>query len=81
MARGWESKAVADQMEDADKLARQRPIEEWSPENRARREQLQSVMMSRTRILAQLEKATHAKHREMLQQTLKALEAEIEGLD
>ena len=80
MAKGWESKAVADQMESAEELARQRPLEEWSPENRARREQFESVMMSRTRILAQLERATNPRHREMLQKTLKALEDEMEEL-
>jgi hypothetical protein len=81
MARGWESKAVADQMEAADERARQRQSDyEVSPQVRARRERLEGLRLSRTRTLDQLENATRRAHREMLQRTLRALEAEIEEL-
>jgi GTP1/Obg family GTP-binding protein len=80
MARGWESKAVADQQEAADERARrQRAPEELSPVERERRGRLESLMLSRTRTLDQLEQATRPAHREMLQRTLRALEAEIES--
>lgn len=79
MARGWESKAVADQMEEASERARSRQAQdELSPEARARLERLESLRLSRTRTLDQLEHATRRPHREMLQRTLRALEAEIE---
>jgi hypothetical protein len=81
MARGWESKAVADQMEAADERARQRAgLDEVSPEERARRERLESLRLSRARTLTQLEHATRPAHREMLGRTLRALEAEMEEL-
>ncbi len=81
MARGWESKAVADQMEAADERATARQEQyELSPEVRARRERLESLRLSRSRTLAQLEGATRRAHREMLQRTLRALEVEIEEL-
>jgi predicted DNA-binding protein (UPF0251 family) len=81
MARGWESKGVADQIEAADERALSRPEQyEVSPEVRARRERLESLRLSRSRTLAQLEGATRQAHREMLQRTLRALEAEIETL-
>lgn len=81
MARGWESKAVADQMEAADERAKTRQEEyELSPEVRARRERVESLRLSRSRTLAQLEHATRRAHREMLQRSLRALEAEIEEL-
>jgi hypothetical protein len=79
MARGWESKAIADQQEAAEERAqRQRSREELSPEERARFERLESLSLSRSRTLNQLEHATRRAHREMLQRTLRALEAEIE---
>jgi hypothetical protein len=79
MARGWESKAIADQQEAAEERAqRQRSREELSPEERARVERLESLRLSRARTLNQLEHATRRAHREMLQRTLRALEAEIE---
>lgn len=81
MARGWESKAVAEQMEAADERAQNKPEQyELSPEVRARRERLEGLRLSRSRTLAQLEHATRRPHREMLQRTLRALEAEIEEL-
>lgn len=81
MARGWESKSIADQQEAAEERAqRQRVREELSTEERARVEKLESLRLSRARTLNQLEHATRRAHREMLQRTLRALEAEIEEL-
>ncbi len=81
MARGWESKAVADQIEEADERAlRQASLDNLSPEDRARRERLESLRLSRARTLTQLEGAIRPAHRQMLQRTLRALEAEMEQL-
>jgi hypothetical protein len=82
LARGWESKAVADQMEEADARARAEQLaeDELSPEERERRQRLASVKLSRARTLDQLESVTNRAYREMLQRTLRALEAEIEEL-
>lgn len=81
MARGWESKAVADQMEAADERAlRALGAYEMSPAVRARRERIESLSLSRSRTLEQLERATRPAHREMLNRTLRSLEAEIEEM-
>ncbi|MGI8565245.1 MAG: hypothetical protein ACR2LZ_02055 [Pyrinomonadaceae bacterium] len=80
MARGWESKAVADQMEENDfREVENSGRPDASPAVRARRERLESLRLSRSRTLAQLERAGHA-HREMLTRTLHALEKEIADL-
>jgi hypothetical protein len=81
MARGWESKAVADQLEAAEERAREierRAQVELSPAARAQQERLASLKLSRARTLDQLERATRPAHRQMLQRTLRALENEIE---
>jgi hypothetical protein len=59
MARGWESKAVEDQISEAEERARRKAAgqEELTPEERARRERLDSLHLSRARILTQLEQA------------------------
>ena len=82
MARGWESKAVEDQINEADERARRAEAaqENLSPQERARLQQLESLKLSRARTLDQLERATNRAYREMLQKTLRALEAEIETL-
>lgn len=81
MARGWESKAVEDQIEEANKRALNKSAaDELMPEERARRDRLESLRLSRARTLTQLERATRPAHREMLQRTLRALEAAIDEL-
>lgn len=81
MARGWESKAVAEQIEAADERAlRALGAFELSPVVRARRERLESLKLSVARTLEQLERATRPAHREMLNRTLRSLEAEIDEL-
>ena len=79
MARGWESKSVADQIEDGEQRASSRsPEPDNSPEERLRRERLESLRLSRSRILAQLETASRPAYRQMLEKALGAIEQEIE---
>ena len=81
MARGWESKAVEDQIEQADKRAEQpQARDEASPAVRARRERLASLTLARARTLEQLERAAVPAYREMLERALRALEVEISEL-
>ena len=81
MARGWESKAVEDQIEEAEKRALGKVArDDLTPEERARLNRLESLRLSRARTLTQLEQATRPAHRAMLQRTLRALEAEIDEL-
>lgn len=79
MARGWESKAVAAQIESAEtdhSHGTSRP----DPQQQARRRQLDGLELSRTRVLRDLAAATHPRHREMLEAALKHLEEKIAGL-
>ena len=83
MARGCESKAVEDQINEAEERARLAESErdDVSPEARERRQRLELLKLSRARTLDQLESVTNTAYREMLKRTLGALEAEIETLD
>lgn len=79
MARGWESKAVADQIEEGESRPRAtRP--EVTAEERMLKEQLDSLKLSRSRLLQQLEHARHPAHRDVLLNGLKAVEKQIEEL-
>ena len=81
MARGW-GKSAEEVEQEAEERARQRgaPARDVSPEERARRERLETLRLSRARTLEQLERSTNRAHREMLQRTLRSLETEIESL-
>ncbi len=82
MARGWESKAVAEQMDEAKDNRPHAPAAQLdtSPAARVRRERLESLRLSRARTLEQLERASNPNHREMLERALRALEKEIKKL-
>jgi TATA-binding protein-associated factor Taf7 len=78
MARGWESKAVADQIEEGESRQQQASKTEVTKEQRVLKERLDSLQLSRSRLLQQLEHARHPAHRNVLLNGLKAVEREIE---
>ena len=77
MARGWESKSVADQIEDAE-LREPKAQAPASSDERERKQRLDSLLLSKSRLLQQLERAKHPAHRGLLLTGLKAIEKEIE---
>lgn len=81
MARGW-GKSAEEVEQEAEERAKQRaaPAVDVSAEARARRERVETLRLSRSRTLEQLERSTNRAHREMLQRTLRSLESEIEAL-
>lgn len=78
MARGWESKSVESQKEDADKAS------DWgkvtSPEERERRRKRESLELSRRRVLQEIETTRSEARRVSLEQALDFLDGEIEKL-
>lgn len=81
MARGWESKSVADQIEEGDqRVPEHAPALDLSPEARLRRQHLESLKLSRSRTLAQLDRVTSPAYRVMLEKALRKLEQEMEDI-
>ena len=80
MARGWESKSVEAQIEEGNQRAEQLPEPSTSPEARARQHRLESLRLSRSRLLDQLDRARLPAHREVLQNGLRAIEKELDEL-
>jgi TATA-binding protein-associated factor Taf7 len=78
MARGWESKAVADQIEEGESRQAAAPKAKASPEDRLLKDRLASLLLSKSRLLQQLERARHPAYRDLLLNGLKAVEKEIE---
>ena len=80
MASGWESKAVAYQIEEGETRQRDPSSSAPTAEQRKLRDQLESLKLSRSRLLQQLEHARHPAHRNVLLNGLKAVEKGIEEL-
>jgi hypothetical protein len=78
MARGWESKAVADQIEEVEQARPDLHSQAKSAEERLKQDRLESLRLSKSRLLEQLERAKHPAHREVLLNGLRAIEKEIE---
>ena len=79
MARGWESKSVEAQIEEEDR-AYEAGRKEASDRSNEQDQRLESLRLSRVRVEAQLTRAVHAAHREMLMKALQAIEQEAEAL-
>ena len=80
MAIGW-GKSFEDQVEEGNQRisqAERRP--RLNEVERARAQRLESLRLSRSRVLEQLDRSRHAAHRESLVKGLQVIEQEIEQL-
>ena len=76
MARGFDSKFVESQQDDA-RARTQHARPELSPDDRARLERRRTLELALARTQAELQAACHAAHRDMLRLKLQALQAEL----
>ena len=78
MARGWESKSVESQIEDAESRSNRR--EALTPEQRQIEQRRQGLELSRRRVQRELEATRSAARRAALEQALAFLDEEIRKL-
>jgi hypothetical protein len=76
VARGWESKSVESQQDDA-RGAREPVRRDWSPEARDRAQRRAVLELALASTQADLIVACRPAHRDMLQRKLEALKAEL----
>lgn len=75
MARGFDSKFVESQQDDAQRTKTRGPA--LTADERARLERRRTLEMALARTQAELQAACHAAHRDMLRLKLEALQAEL----
>jgi hypothetical protein len=80
MARGWESKSVEDQIEEARRSQGAYEARLQTPEERARERKVESLKLERSRLIEQLKRARSEAHQRMVRQSLEAIEEEIAAL-
>jgi hypothetical protein len=78
VARGFESKSVEFQQEEAQRGRQVKPG--LTPEQKADRERRETLALARARALADLSRATAPAHRRMLEQAIEALDANLKTL-
>jgi len=78
MARGWESKSVEAQQEEA--VARKPDSgQPPSPEELQRRQHRETLRLARARVLQQIQASSDTRYTEMLQKSLADLDRQIGG--
>ena len=80
MARGWESKSVEDQIEEARRSQGASDGRVQSPEESARERKVETLKLERSRLTEQLKRARSEAHQRMIRQSLEAIEEEIATL-
>jgi hypothetical protein len=80
MARGWESKDVESQQELRAEERRAAAVKRPSPESVELARKIESLELTRSRILADLERARHPRHQQQLRSALDYIEGEIAQL-
>ena len=80
MARGWESKAVEAQMETAEASAVSNK-KHLTPEEREKSRRRESLLLSRNRVLQDLEQSGNPRYRKILSDALAHLDAKLAELD
>jgi hypothetical protein len=78
MARGWESKNIESQQEEA--ARRPRPGRPLTPEEQLRLSRRHSLELALARAQADLVRAVAPAHRAMLEQAIQALDAQLSVL-
>ena len=81
MARGWESKSVESQIESAESRHSTSSGAAVSAVDVERTKKRDSLLLSRTRVLHDLENAHNPRYREILQAALKHLDGKLSELE
>jgi hypothetical protein len=81
MARGWESKSVESQMQSAESQVRPSFDEQLPAEDLERLRKKESLMLSRTRVLRELETSQNPRYRSLMEKALADLNAQLTRLE
>jgi hypothetical protein len=79
MARGWESKSIEAQQDDASREQVRKPA--LTDAQRATAERRATLVLTRARTVADLSRAKAAPHRRMLEQAIATIDEQLTQLD
>ena len=79
MSRGWESKSVEEQQAEAAAPKHQSKLR-LTPEQIAQKQEKESLLLSRGRVVEQIASARNARQRQMLQDALADLDTKLKLL-
>jgi hypothetical protein len=77
MARGWESKSIEQQIEDARTDANRSPALTSAPAEAELRQRREGLLLQRSQILQEIESAHNLRYRELLNEMLRHVESQL----
>jgi hypothetical protein len=77
MARGWESKAVEEQIAEAEQRKQDEAKRKLSAAEIEQRERLMALQLSRSHLAEQIARARSEAHKQMLERALADIEAQL----
>ena len=80
MARGWESKSVEDQLEENLRARQEAVTVSHSPGAIELKQKRETMLLQRSRLLEQMQNARSEAHRQMIERSLQAIDAELAAL-
>ena len=80
MARGWESKAVEEQVHDHEEKGDGKKKRQLTPEQQESRRRREVLLLSRSRVQKDLQAAQNPRHRDQLNSALADLDSQIAAL-
>jgi hypothetical protein len=80
MARGWESKSVESQIESAKDGNATAARSQWTENEKKTQRERQSLLLSRTYVLRQIESSSNERYTESLRQALSDIDQKIAKL-
>lgn len=81
VARGWESKAIEDQINAAQAKEEARAKKELTSLESERRRAIEGLRLEQTRLVREMKKATKRRHLVLLERALKHVESELTKLE
>jgi hypothetical protein len=81
MARGWESKSVESQIESAETHVRRSPEKRIPANDIEQLRKKEGLILSRTRVLRELETSQNPRYRSLLEKALLDLNADLKRLE
>ena len=80
MARGWESKSV-EQQQDEKAAETNKSGQQLTPDQRKLNRRREGLLLSRKRLVGQLETSTHPAHRHMLELSLAEIDRQLASFE
>jgi len=80
MARGWESKSV-EQQQDEKAAETNKNGQQLTPDQRKLNRRREGLLLSRKRLVGQLETSTHPAHRHMLELSLAEIDRQLASFE